>query len=164
MQLTQESIEHMFAMSDKYRVAVQEFSHALGMDPELVGAGARFEYRDIGFFLGHHGQLGGDNMVVMVDAGEIPDDAAGAVAVYEFMMEHNALTPAALTGYFARAPGTKRALYCMPIALDKVDNGADEIAHVIASMADGLADLGKGLMKAANNYADAEQAASRSAS
>jgi len=162
MQLTQESIDQMFAMPQKYRAAVEEFSHSLGMDPELVGAGARFEYRDVGFFLGHHGQMGGDNMIVMVDVGEIPDDAAGAVAAYEYMMEHNALTPAALTGYFARAPGAKRALYCMPIALDQVENGAEEISHVIASMADGLADLGKGLMNVANRYADAQAAAASS--
>lgn len=132
MQLTQESIDQMFAMPQKYRAAVEEFSHSLGMDPELV------------------------------DVGDIPEDAAGAVAAYEYMMEHNALTPAALTGYFARAPGAKRALYCMPIALDKVENGAEEISHVIASMADGLADLGKGLMKVTNRYADAQAAAASS--
>ncbi len=113
--------------------AVQQLADKLGLDAQKLSEGARVEYKGIDFWLHHHGAMDRNGLTLSISTGTIPPQAqAGA---YRHLLTHNAMTPAALHGYFGMMPDADIVLFCIRFDLDKTHDAADAIIALIGTMA-----------------------------
>jgi len=130
------SFTDAFKPSMAFLEVTQELSNRLGLDAGKLADGAAVDYKDVRFWLQHHGAMDTDGIVLAVHAGDIPHDAQAAA--YRQMLTHNALTPASRSGYFAVMPDTDTAMLCTRFDLADTTGAADAITAAITMTADAL--------------------------
>ena len=121
---------------EAYTAAVGEFAAHLDLDAEKLIQGHRFECNGVGFSLNHFGQLDPQAATVFMDMGQV---AAGSEAVvFRGLLERNALSVASRDGYYGVLPESNTVVYCVRVPLDGDTRGADAIALVVGSLAEGV--------------------------
>jgi hypothetical protein len=112
--------------------SISEFAEGVGVDPQQLLAGARFECNGMGMWLRHYGQKDPDGIVLVIDMGEYPEGEREQFL--QFALEHNLLTPAALHGYYALVPGADNLAYCVRLDLATARNGPAALVTLIATL------------------------------
>ncbi|MES2974774.1 MAG: hypothetical protein V4757_14250 [Pseudomonadota bacterium] len=144
---------------EAFTAAVEEFAAHLGLDAQKLVQGHRFECNGVGFSLNHFGQLDPHAATVFMDMGQV---AKGSEAVvFRGLLERNALSVASRDGYYGVLPESNTVVYCIRVPLDGDARGADAIALVVGSLADGinrLQELTKKLLEEISGQAKAQPA------
>lgn len=125
--------------SEQYLRAVQDIAKAIGLDTEKIAAGAALQCNGITFWIGHHGQLDPEGMVLRIHMGAVPTGLESVVL--RQLLEHNAVTPAAVSGYYSLLPGTDIIALCVRLNLAKVPRPRDAILAYIGLFAKQVAEF-----------------------
>jgi hypothetical protein len=112
--------------------AVREFAHSIGVDPDAMVAGEKFQANGLGMWLRHFGKKDPDGALLVIDMGQYPE--ADPEPFLRFAMEQNLNTPAALHGYYALVPGTRTLVLCVRLDLARTQNGAIALALAISTL------------------------------
>lgn len=113
--------------------AAQELGTRLRLDVHELVQGAPVEYQGIRFSLQHHGAMDPDGLTLAVHTGTIP--AIAQAAAYRQLLMHNAMTAAAVHGFFAMVPDTETVLLCIRFNLERTSDAADAVMAIVGNMA-----------------------------
>lgn len=112
---------------------IQNVGARIGLDPQQIAGGAPIEFKGVTFWLAHHGAMDPEGLVLSINMGEIT--AEFEAAMFRQMLEHNAMTPAAVGGYYSLLPGTGTAMFCVRMNLARASNAADAVLAYVGLFA-----------------------------
>ena len=131
---------------ERYLETLQEISQKIGVDTEKLVQGQPLEYKGFTCWLHHHGHLDPVGMTLKIGVGVVPP-VEGELACKR-LLEHNALTPAAVNGYYAMLPGSEIIVYCVRIDLERIPNAADAVLSFIGLLGRDMEALTKAMEEA----------------
>jgi hypothetical protein len=125
--------ERSKAPSPKFLEVAQDIGMRIGLDPEKIIAGAAIEFKGVTFWLGQHTELDSNGLVVFIHMGDIAPEYEGEV--FRRLLERNAITPAAIAGYYSVWPGTNIVAFCVRVDLATAAEPVDAILGYISLFA-----------------------------
>jgi len=123
---------------EAYRRAVKEFASRLGIDAGALMRGEQLNCGGMGFWLQQYGHLDPGGLTVLVDLGELPQDAAGQAVVFRQLLENNVTTPAGLSGCYGLIPDSSTCVLSVRVGLDQVESGGDAVGRFITALLEGV--------------------------
>jgi hypothetical protein len=119
--------------SELFLQAVQDIGETIGLDPEKIVAGTPIQCNGLTFWLGHHGQEDPEGMMLRIHMGSVPPEFESVML--RRMLEHNAMTAAAVNGYYSVMPGTDIAVLSVRLNLGKSARPCDAILAYVGLFA-----------------------------
>jgi len=123
-------------MPAAYREAVEAFAGKTGLPAAQLLEGLPFECDGARFRLEHYGAADPNGLVVMVEIGEL--DPEDEVIALRRLLESNALSPAAVSGYYSLLPGTSMVLYCIRLNLAAEPDAAEAMVRLMGTITTGV--------------------------
>lgn len=112
---------------------IQDIGTRIGLDAQQIAGGAPIEFKGVTFWITHHGALDPEGLVLSINMGTIT--AEFEAAMFRQMLEHNAMTPAAVGGYYSLLPGTGTAMFCVRMNMARASNAADAVLAYVGLFA-----------------------------
>jgi hypothetical protein len=123
----------------RFLEVASEIAQLLGLDAQMLIAGRPVEAHGVRFGFIHFGQQDADGMTLFAQVGMVPREDE-AVALRR-LLQLNAATPAARTGYYAIVPGTDDVVCCWRFDISGMDDAARQIVNMVLQMCESVAGM-----------------------
>lgn len=115
----------------------------MGLDAQMLAAGHPVETMGTRLAFMHYGDRDPDGLTLLVQIGVVAQEDQ-ALALRR-LLHFNALTPAAVCGYYALVPGTDDVVFCWRFDIANTANAAPHIVSVVSGMCRSAVDVRKTL-------------------
>lgn len=127
--------------SPRFLEVVQDMADQIGLDAQAIVSGAPLELKGVTFWLGHHGDRDPDGLFLYIHMGDI--DPALEAPLFRQMLVHNAITPAAVGGYYSLLPDSNTAAFCIRMNMARASNPVAAVLAYIGMFAHQVDELAK---------------------
>jgi hypothetical protein len=136
--------------SPVFIAAAAEIARRLGLDAPMLIDGNAFELMGRNFAFVHYGAADPDGLTLLTEVGDF--DGSTDMLTLRRLLEFNAATPAALTGYFALVPGAEKVVACTRFDLARIDDPAETVLMHISQIIQNFAEMQRTLGEAGLDF------------
>lgn len=138
--------------SPRFLEVAGEIAQSMGLDVQMLAAGQPMELRGVRFAFIHFGDRDAYGMTLFAQVGTVPRESE-ALALRR-LLQLNALTPAAISGYYAIVPATDEVVCCWRFDLAGMDDAAAQLVATVREMCEHVAGMRASLDDLGRELAD----------